>query len=199
MNGSLKACSARFCRASGPRRGQQTVWRWDNPHRRPCCPCLLSVSVRPFPSALLPAAPDDALFSYHFQGRPGQRHIDIVSSSLAHQNDFENRTIAIASDFCDDGVKSPEIPQKERVSGSEIAAPNRKSLATFHRTLKSQCSIALSSVRNHAMSGVCGGHRNRKSQKSLRFRCAKGLSTVTSCHIQRHSAAIAVERFAQGQ
>ena len=37
---------------------------------------------------------------------------------LAHQN----RTIAIASDFRVDGAKSPEIPQKEGVLGSEIAA-----------------------------------------------------------------------------
>ena len=49
---------------------------------------------------------------------------------LAHQN----RTIAIASDFRVDGAT--EIPQKEGVLGSEIAARNRKSLATFHRTLK---------------------------------------------------------------
>ena len=42
----------------------------------------------------------------------------------------------------------PEIPQKEGVLGSEIAARNRKSLATFHRTFKSQCSIALSCLRN---------------------------------------------------
>ena len=55
-----------------------------------------------------------------------------------------NRTIAIASDFRVDGAKSPEIPQKEGVLGSEIAARNRKSLATFHRTLKSQCSTAFS-------------------------------------------------------
>ena len=61
---------------------------------------------------------------------------------------YQNRTIAVASDFCTDGAKSPEIAQKERVSGSEIAAPNRRSPATFHRTLKSQCSIALSSVSN---------------------------------------------------
>ena len=59
---------------------------------------------------------------------------------LAHQN----RTIAIASDFRVDGAKSPEIPQKEGVLDSEIAARNRRSLATFHRTLKSQCSIAFS-------------------------------------------------------
>ena len=65
-------------------------------------------------------------------------------STLAHQN----RTIAIASDFRVDGAKSPEIPQKEGGLGSEIAARNRKSLATFHRTLKSQCSIAFSCLGN---------------------------------------------------
>ena len=51
---------------------------------------------------------------------------------LAHQN----RTIAIASDFRVDGSKSPEIQQEEGVSGVKIAARNRKSLATLHRTLK---------------------------------------------------------------
>ena len=56
---------------------------------------------------------------------------------------------------------------------SEIAARNRKSLATFHRTLKSQCSIAFSCFGNRAISGLRDGHRNRKSQKSLRFRCPK--------------------------
>ena len=98
---------------------------------------------------------------------------------LAHQN----RTIAIASDFRVDGAKSPEIPQKERVLGSEIAARNRRSLATFHRTLKSQCIIAVSCLGNRAISGVRDGHRNRKLQKSLRFRCAKVLGdsgSVTS-------------------
>ena len=47
-----------------------------------------------------------------------------------------------ASDFRVDGAKSPEILQKEGVLGSEIAARNRKSLATFHRTLKSQCKVS---------------------------------------------------------
>ena len=78
---------------------------------------------------------------------------------LAHQN----RTIAIASDFRVDGAKSPEIPQQEAVLGSEIAAQNRRSLATFHRTLKSQCIIAVSCLGNRAISGVRDGHRNRKS------------------------------------
>ena len=56
---------------------------------------------------------------------------------------------AIASDFRVDGAKSPEIPQQEGVFlGSEIAARNRRSLATFHCTLKSQCSIAFSSLGN---------------------------------------------------
>ena len=48
----------------------------------------------------------------------------------------------IASDFRVDGAKTPEIPQKEGVSASEIATRNRKSLATFHRTLKSQCKVS---------------------------------------------------------
>ena len=64
--------------------------------------------------------------------------------NLAHQN----RTIAIASDFRLNGAKSPEIPQKEGVLDPEIAARNRKSLATCHRTLKSQCSIACSCLGN---------------------------------------------------
>ena len=67
-----------------------------------------------------------------------------TACNLAHQN----RTIAIASDFRVDRAKSPEIPQKEGVLGSEIAARNRKSLATFYRTLKSQCSIAVSCLGN---------------------------------------------------
>ena len=68
-------------------------------------------------------------------------------TTLAHQN----RTIAIASDFRVDGDKTPKIPQKEGVLGSEIAARNRKSLATFfHRTLKSQCSIAFSCLGNRS-------------------------------------------------
>ena len=64
--------------------------------------------------------------------------------TLAHQN----RTIAISSDFCVDGAKSPEILQKKGVLGSDIAARNRKSLATVHRTLKSQCSIVFSCLGN---------------------------------------------------
>ena len=88
---------------------------------------------------------------------------------LAHQN----RTIAIASDFRVDRAKSPEIPQKEGVLDSDIAARNRKSLATFHRTLKSQCRIAFSCLGTRAISEGRDGHRKRKSQKSLRFRCAK--------------------------
>ena len=37
----------------------------------------------------------------------------------------QNRTIVFASDFRVDGAKSPEIPQKEEVLGSENAARNR--------------------------------------------------------------------------
>ena len=77
--------------------------------------------------------------------------------------------IAIASDFRVDGAKSPEIPQKEGVLGSEIAARNRKSLATFHRTLKSQCSIACSCLGSRAISGGRDGHC-----KYRKYRCDFG-------------------------
>ena len=78
-----------------------------------------------------------------------------------------NRTIAIASGFSVDGAKSPEILQKEGVSGSDIAARNRKSLATFHRTLKSQMQHGFVLPRKSlAISGVCHGHRNRKSKNA---------------------------------
>ena len=80
---------------------------------------------------------------------------------LAHQN----RTFAIASDFRIDGAKSPEILQKEGVLGSEIAARNRKSPATFHRTLKNRNAALLSLLSEiAAISGVRDGHRNRKNR-----------------------------------
>ena len=88
---------------------------------------------------------------------------------LVHQN----RTIAIASDFRVDGAKSPEIPQNEGVLGSEIAARNRKSLATSIATLNRNAALLSLVSEIAAISAVCDGHRNRKSQKSLRFRCAK--------------------------
>ena len=86
---------------------------------------------------------------------------------LAHQN----RTIAIASDFRVDGAKSPTIPQKEGVLGSDIAARNRK--PPFYRTLKSKCSIVSSLGNRCDFRENRDGHCNRKSQKSLRFWCAK--------------------------
>ena len=105
--------------------------------------------------------------------------------SLVHQN----RTIAIASDFRVDGAKSPEIPQKEGVLGSAIAARNRKSLATFHRTLKSQCGIAFSCFGNRAISGVRDGHRNRKSQKiaAISVLPCQSLSLAASKHLATSS------------
>ena len=106
-----------------------------------------------------------------------------INITLAHQN----RTIAIASDFRVGGAKSPEIPQQELVLGSEIAVRNRRSLATFHRTLKSQCIIAFSCLGNRAISGVRDGHRNRKSQKSLRFRRAKNITFKVIFRLKRFS------------
>ena len=76
--------------------------------------------------------------SYTVACRAAVGHKVYLETPIAHQN----RTIAIASDFRVDGAKSPEILQKERVSGSEIATRNRKSLATFHRTLKLQCKVS---------------------------------------------------------
>ena len=84
------------------------------------------------------------------------------SLDLAHQN----RTIAIASDFRVDGAKSPEIPQKEGVLGLEIAAQNRRSLALFHRTLKSQRSIALSCLQNR--SDFCDLRYNNSEPTALK-------------------------------
>ena len=76
------------------------------------------------------------IIQYRKQEAQRRRHpadTETLVIALAHQN----RTIAIASDFRVDRAKSPEILQKAGVSGSEIATPSRKSLATFHRTLKS--------------------------------------------------------------
>ena len=42
----------------------------------------------------------------------------------------------------------PIITETRYGSGSEIAARNRRSLATFHRTLKSQCGITFSCLGN---------------------------------------------------
>ena len=77
---------------------------------------------------------NNALFSLHIKNKSVHYQF-----GLAHQN----RTIAIASDVRVARAKSPEIPQKEEVSASEIATRNRKSLATFHRILKSQCNLSL--------------------------------------------------------
>ena len=80
--------------------------------------------------------------------------------NLAHQN----RRV--------DGVKSPEIPQKEGVSGSEIA--------TRHCTLKSQCKVL------EIASDFRGLRWASQSQiaKSLRFRCAK-VEKCLWCHADK--------------
>ena len=97
---------------------------------------------------------------------------------LAHQN----RTITIASDFRVDGAKSPAIPQKEWVSGSEIAARNRKSLATFHRNAALLCLVS------EIACDFCGSWRASQwlSQKSLRFRCAKVQGLAESAKVSEN-------------
>ena len=148
-----------------------------------CCSCQLRPSWQHVPSSPSTSVADASwtpkaahwighlLRTAHkiYMALDGQnRHLSLAifdrrlkSQPLAHQN----RTIAIASDFRVDGANAPEIPQKEGVLGSEIAARNRRSLATFHRTLKSQCIIAVSCLGNRAISGVRDGHRNRKHRK----------------------------------
>ena len=141
-------------------------------------PCLLLRSKAYTKRKIADITPGTGTRKSGFRGPPrggGQTPAPHPSCRMTIDLAHQTRTIAIASDFRVDGAKSPEIPQKEGVLGSEIAARNRKSLATFHRTLKSQCSIAFSCLGNRAISEGRNGHRNRKSQKSLRFRCAKAI------------------------
>ena len=149
-----------------------------NSRKNSCFACL-GCFFRLFVGFFFPSTSPGTLSAFCFRLFSSCFQCQTFSTSVDGRRDcnleHQNRTIAIASDFRVDGAKSPEIPQKERVLGSEIAARNRKSLATFHRSLKSQCSIAFACLRNRAISGVCGGHRNRKSQKSLRFWCAKDI------------------------
>ena len=88
---------------------------------------------------------------------------------MAHQN----RTIAIASDFRVDRAKSREVLQKEEILASEIAARDRKSLLVSIAPLNRNAALLSLVSEIAAISGVCDGHRNHKSRKSLRFRCAK--------------------------
>ena len=86
--------------------------------------------------------------------------------------------MAIASDSRVDRAKSPEILQKDGVVGSEIAAQNRKLLATFHRTLKPQCSIALSCLRNReqilgSAMGIAIAHRENLALAILQILIVK--------------------------
>ena len=92
-----------------------------------------------------------------------------TQKSLARQNRkipscFGHLLVTLLSLFCLPPFASPLLRQgdprfygsnrqnsrrkpKEWVLGSEIAAQNRKSLAIFHRTLESQCNIALLCLR----------------------------------------------------
>ena len=98
----------------------------------------------------------------YYLHKPIQKH-------LAHQD----CTIAIASDFRVDKAKSPEIPQKEGVLGSEIAVriANRKRLSIASLNCNAALLPLVSEIA--AISGVRDGHRNCKSQKSLQVRCTK--------------------------
>ena len=50
---------------------------------------------------------------------------------MLQERQFTEEVSAIQLDFRGDGAKSPEIPQKEGVLGSEIAARNRKIASDF--------------------------------------------------------------------
>ena len=118
---------------------------------------------------------------------PGSQHLQTLRGSelprshrvLANQN----RKIAIASDFRVDGAKSAEIPQKEGVFSLGIAArKSLKSLATFHRTLKSQCSIAFSCFRNRCdFWGLRWASQSQNRKKSLRFSVALSSVFLNGC------------------
>ena len=94
---------------------------------------------------------------------------------------------SVASDFRVDGAKLPEIPRKEGALGSEIAARNRKSLATFYRTLKSQCSHCFQVVLEIA-SDFWGPRWASQSQTWCKNRCDFGAlsslkGTSNSCQV----------------
>ena len=79
---------------------------------------------------------------------------------LAHQK----RTIAIASDFRVDGAKWPEIPQKEWIRARKSQPKIAKSLATFHRTLTSQCKHCLICLVSEIASDFWGPRWASQSQ-----------------------------------
>ena len=79
---------------------------------------------------------------------------------LAHQN----RTIAIARN------PAERMGFWAQKSQPEIANRQRLSIASLNRN----AALLVSEIA--AISGVRDGHRNRKSQKSLRFRCANKIT-----------------------
>ena len=103
--------------------------------------------------------------------------------SVKRSGTYIQGTVALLkhSDFRVDGAKSPEIPQKEGASGSDIATRNRKLLAAFHRTLKSQCGV--SEIASDFW--VRDGHRNRQNRQN---RCDFGALRLRSAWQLKFSA-----------
>ena len=122
-----------------------------------------------------------------------QQVLNKTSLSLARQN----RTIAIASDFCVDGTKSPEIPQKEGVWGSKSAAPKSQiasdfevfpshtQIATQHCSLVSRKSLR---VLGSTMGIAIANRKNRcnfgaLSRLFLRDEASKKLKSIQSLSV----------------
>ena len=75
--------------------------------------------------------------------RQASRHID-------RDRDRQSRSC----NRCQYQSQIARTPTERLVFGQEITARNRKLLAIFHRTLRSQCGIALSCLRERAVSGT---------------------------------------------
>ena len=117
------------------------------------------------PSSLHLICEDEGLFPSPYPSHP-ERCFGFCQGKPQNLARQRIRTIAIASDFRVDGAKSPEIPQKEGVLGSEIATRNRKSLATFGAPLNRNAALLSLVSEIAAISGVRDGHRNRKNRKN---------------------------------
>ena len=68
--------------------------------------------------------------------------------------------------------------RQERGEGRSFLSKCPPSYACVVALLSPTCVIAVSCLGNRAIYGARDGHRNRKSQKSLRFRCAKNASLM---------------------
>ena len=100
-----------------------------------------------------------------------------LQKCLEHQN----RRIAIASDFRVDGARSPEIPQKEGVLGSDIAAPKSQITSDFpsHPQIAMQHCFLLSRKSLRFLGSAMGtASANRKNHCDFGALCKSGRKWV---------------------